>query len=418
MTRNFISFGIIFAGISAIVLAGCSNQNQTPPVSQLAATSQALATHKTERVLYSFKKKSDGAEPLSGLLLDKQGNVYGTTAIGGTAGNGTVFILSSSSTGYAERILHNFSAAPDGSFPRGTLSLDSKGTLYGTTQMGGKGYGTVFGLKPFGSGYTESILHSFDPFFYASDGEQPYAGVTVDSNGVLYGTASTGGYGGQGTIFILRPSGSGYDLGGWGFGLENNGVGPYGGVLIQKDGFLYGTTSRGGDGDAGTVFQVKVSGMKFPKVIHAFTGSDGASPQSALVLGKNGAIYGTTVDGGAANIGTVFRLARHNHTWTETVLYSFTGSTDGALPHGAPLISTQGVIYGTAAAGGSDGNGVVYALTPSGTGFTERTVYSFKGKPDGATPMSELIFGKKGELLGTTESGGKANRGSIFAIDP
>ncbi|HEY6485814.1 MAG TPA: choice-of-anchor tandem repeat GloVer-containing protein [Candidatus Cybelea sp.] len=419
MEKYFIKCTIISVGICTVILGGCGTKAQTLPLSQLSATAQALASHRTEHILYSFRKQPDGSQPLGGLAIDTRGNLYGTTKFGGTAVSGTVYVLSPSSTGYTERILHNFSGPPDGNYPTGSLSVDSQGTLYGTTQVGGAQaqYGTVFDLKPSGTGYAERILHSFNPF-YSSDGAYPYSGVVIDNNGVLYGTTSAGGYGGQGTVFILKPSGSGYERDGWGFGEGNDGVAPYGGLLLEKHGFLYGTTSQGGAKDFGTVFKVKASGIVFPKVIHTFNGSNGASPQSSLVLGKNGSIYGTTVEGGAANSGTIFRLSVHNRASTETVLYSFNGSADGAHPYGAPLLGARGVIYGTAAGGGAFGNGVVYALTPSGTGYTERTVYSFKGKPDGSAPNGALIFTKTKELLGTTQFGGKADRGTVFAINP
>lgn len=413
--RNLLTLSIMCASISAVALPGCSRL-QALPTSQLTATAQTPARARNERVLYSFKKSADGWQPLSSLALDSEGSVYGTTKLGGANNLGTVFALALSPAGYTERILHSFADPPDGFYPNAGVSLDSKGTLYGTTPLGGTYYGTVFELLPSGSSYVEKIVHSFNPFSNG-DGASPYAGVTIGSNGVLYGTASAGGYG-AGMIFILKPSGSGYGQTGFAFGEGNNGAAPYGGVIL-KNGFLFGTTSQGGRGNFGTVFQVKATDTTgAPIKIHSFSGSNGASPQSSLVLGKNGTLYGTTVNGGSANGGTVFRLERYNRRWIETVLYSFTGSADGTHPHGAPLLGDNGIIYGTAAAGGVHGNGVVFALAPSGTGYAERTVYSFKGVPDGAAPMSGLILGKNGELLGTTQSGGKADRGTVFAINP
>ncbi|MFY9632560.1 MAG: choice-of-anchor tandem repeat GloVer-containing protein [Candidatus Cybelea sp.] len=408
---------IIGVYAAAAVLAGCGNMTKTLPASTTVATARNSKALQTERVLYSFTGMRDGSHPIAGLTLDKQGNLYGTTILGGSAGLGTVFVLAPSSPGYQERVLYSFRGNPDGSSPNGGVGLDSSGTLYGTTLEGGRGYGTVFALKPSASGYAESLIHSFDPHFYGSDGEFPYSGVIVNDAGVLYGTTSAGGYG-SGGIEILTPSEYGYNRTGWNFGEGNSGMAPYGGVVLGKRGYLYGTTSKGGNGNAGTVYEVTVTGNSFPTTIHSFSGPDGASPQSSLVVDKRGMIYGTTVEGGASNAGTVFRLSRHNRAWTEAVLHSFAGSTDGSDPHGAPLLGLHGIIYGTTESGGAYGNGTVYALTPSGTGYTKRTVYSFEGKPDGSGPMSGLILGKNGRLFGTTESGGSRNRGTVFEIRP
>jgi len=263
-----------------------------------------------ESILYSFAGGTDGADPQAGLAMDAAGNLYGTTAAGGPAGNGTVFKLTAPKTKngpWTETVLYSFGAAPDGATPVGGVTLDASGNLYGTTSLGGAGYGTVFELVP-GAPWTETILHTFQD---GTDGGTPYAGLIADGAGNLYGAATQGGTGGGGTTFELSPSN-----GSWTFNV---------------------LTSEPGWGISGT----------FRNVVF-----DGA-----------GNIYGTTHCDGNNSAGTIYELTPSNGSWTYTLLYTFTGGNDG-LYSISNLVLKNGQLYGTTIDGGANGAGVIYALTP------------------------------------------------------
>jgi uncharacterized repeat protein (TIGR03803 family) len=272
----------------------------------------------TETILYTFTGGSDGGEPLAGLAIDGQGNLYGTTAVGGTFSNGTVFMLSSASGSWTESVLYSFRGAADGAYPQAAPTLHN-GTIYGTTYAGGGnscapyGCGNVFQLKHQSSGW---ILNSLHAFTYDADGSAPIGGLFAGPNNTLYGTTSGGGAGFSGTVFQLA-----YAKGAWTFSLLYTFTGPDGaspeGTLVGQGKSLFGTTYGGGTGSGcffgsacGTVFSLKSnpSGWK-ETVLHSFTnnGSDGTSPEAGVILGHN-ALYGTTYAGGSADEGTVFAI--------------------------------------------------------------------------------------------------------------
>ena len=245
-------------------------------------------------------------------MLDAKGNLYGTTNYGGAYGAGIVFELTSSG---AEKILHSFNVdGTDGFYPEAGLLLDTKGNLYGTTVEGGAfGVdGTVFKLTPTKKGWTETIVHSFGA---TGDGGQPYAVLTLDTAGNLYGTAFYGGAYSQGTVFELTSSGTEKIL--WSFGNGMDGANPIAGVARDTKGNLYGTTEYGGAHGYGTVFELTSSGTE--KILWSFrNGTDGANPIAGVVLGKTGNIYGTTSNGGAYGSGTVFKVTLSGR---ETILH-------------------------------------------------------------------------------------------------
>jgi uncharacterized repeat protein (TIGR03803 family) len=233
------------------------------------------------------------------------GNLYGTTFQGGTYGYGTVFKLTPSG---AETILHNFgTTGDDGTYPYAGVILNSKGILYGTTHLGGRyDYGTVFKLTPSG---TETLLHSFDP--NGKDGKYPYSGLVLGQNENLYGTTAGGGVYGYGTVFKLTSSGPETIL--HSFGATGDGAGVYTAPVLDEAGNLYGTTSYGGVHQEGTVFEVTPSGTE--TVLWSFgNGKDGTYP-NGLVFNAKGNLFGTTQYGGARGTdcngmgcGTVFKL--------------------------------------------------------------------------------------------------------------
>jgi len=318
-------------------------------------------------ILWSFGNGTDGSTPLAGVVLDGQGNLYSSTFFGGDDDYGTVFELSPSG---AETVLHSFVRnGTDGNYPQGSLVLDAEGNLYGTTTYGGdlacgEGCGIVFELSPSG---TETILHSFTP--NGTDGYHPVGNLLFD-NGKLYGTTGQGGVYNGGTVFELVPSKNGWTeniL--WNFGNGADGLEPFAGLIQDKKGNFYGTTNGGGAYGYGTVFELTRSGTE--KVLHSFNfnWTDGMFPAASLVLDDKGNLYGTTSYGGALNYygGTVFKLTPSGR---ETILHSFDlFTTDGAQPNSSLAMDTEGNLYGMTLYGGTyengctEGCGTVFKIT-------------------------------------------------------
>jgi uncharacterized repeat protein (TIGR03803 family) len=260
-------------------------------------------------------------------------------------------------------VLYRFAGGADGDTPEGDLIFDQAGNLYGTTQTGGipgcSGYscGTVFELTASNGGWTESILYKFTGY---SDGYWPYSGVILDKTGNLYGTTSDGGdkSGGglpQGTAFQLMPAGSGWTKNIlFTFAFWNDGAIPNG-MIFDSAGNLYGTTTAEGDGDGGTVYELTPSNGNWAfSVSYAFTGSGGADgPYNGLTMDAAGNLYGTTVKTGAYGYGAVFKLTPSDSGWTYTSLHDFTGGADGAWPKSSLIFDPNGNIYGTASVGGT-----------------------------------------------------------------
>lgn len=290
---------------------------------------RAISCPWTETVLYDFMGGSDGSGPAQGanMIFDRMGNIFGTTVTGGTYGQGTVFKLTPSGSGWVESVIHEFGATGDGAQPLHGVVLDSRGNLYGTTSYGGaNGYGVIFQLVPSGSGWTENILVSFS--LSGSAGGVPFAGLLIDSSGNLYGAtsarASSGeppfGYGGGGTVFELMPSGGNWTL----------------------------------------------------KVLYSFPFPGGGGyycgPYGNLAMDAAGNLYGMTYSDGAYGYGSVFKLTPASGQWTYTPLHDFCGGgspcQDGALPSGDLVMDAGGIFYGTANRGGTNDYGVVWKITP------------------------------------------------------
>jgi uncharacterized repeat protein (TIGR03803 family) len=337
----------------------------------------------TESVLYTFTGGADGGEPLAGLAIDSQGNLYGTTAIGGSFGNGTVFMLSFASGTWTESVLYSFRGGSDGSYPQAAVTLHN-GSIYGTTYAGGGNYclgapsgcGTIFQLQPGNNGWTENVLYRFTN---GADGAFPYASLILDPAGNLYGATTQGGYlskncapYGCGNVFQLKHGPSGWTLNSLhAFTYDTDGSAPIGGLLAGPRNTLYGTASGGGAGFSGTVFQLAYAkGAWTFNLLYTFSGSDGSAPEGTLV-GKGKYLFGTTYGGGAGSgcffggpCGTVFMLTATGSTWKETVLHSFTNNgTDGTYPEDG-LILDKAALYGTTSAGGPADKGTVFAITP------------------------------------------------------
>jgi uncharacterized repeat protein (TIGR03803 family) len=438
------------------------------------------ASAQTVTLLHRFSfNTSKGKGPVSRLIADEHGALYGTTYEGGANGYGTVFKLTPPASNGARRketVLYSFCSRGeclDGSYPTGGLIFGAEGALYGTTQYGGlpcgnSGCGTVFILSPPKNGHTHwthDVIHYFQPFpsdpGIVVDGTNPTAGLIADQQGVLYGTTNGGGLcgyvNGSGTVFKLVP-----DTGhGWketvinvfcGSGI-GDGADPTGGLIFDAEGALYGTTEKGGANGYGTVFKMTPPGKDdamWPEtVLYSFAGgSDGAYPLSGLVADNpsGGGLYGTTTYGGAncdvtEGCGTVFKLsppASDGAPWAQLTLHSFSyNSSDGQYPVGGVIFGEDGNLYGTTEYGG------VSTTPPSGCGllyrcgtifklangcnlgecWTETVIHKFceqsKFCNNGAYPTAGLLA-RQGALYGTTSSDGDGTTcdcGTVFKLD-
>ncbi len=321
---------------------------------------------------------SSGARPVFG----PDNHLYGTTVFGGQGNDGTVFTLTpqmsickTSNCFWTEKLLYQFRGGSDGQFPgNGDLIWDAAGNIYGTTTAGGTAnIGTVYEMTKAGNNWTEMPIHSFTGL----DGSGPSGGVIFDSNGNLFGTASAGGLYGYGSVFELNYN---HDSG-WtetvlyNFQNLNDGEWPYGGLVRDSAGNLYGAANDGGSGGGGTVFELSPAGDTWVlTVLYSFSGLQGqyCGPYASLTLDNSGNLYGTTDCDGANGFGSVFRLTNTQAGWEYTSLHDFTYGTDGADPVSQVTIDTDGTLYGTALHGGNldctggegEGCGVVWMIKP------------------------------------------------------
>jgi uncharacterized repeat protein (TIGR03803 family) len=367
------------------------------------------------KVLHAFAGGKDGGGLWGSLVLDNEGSLYGP------AGE-TVFRLAPQANGnWKKTVLHRFGYGSDGSGPNGSMVFDAAGNLYGTTQVGGPyERGVVFELSPGSNGWKETVLTDFPPPARAGNSDD---GPIMDGAGNLYGTA--------GSAFELSPG-----SGGWKFtnlheflGRDGDGADPYAGPIRDAAGNLYGTTSHGGGskncGDGcGTAWELspEATGRWKETILHRFGGAhDGAFPGlGALAMDRSGNLYGTTDVGGQIGYGTVFELTPGSDgKWKETIVHSFAGGAAGDEPSGGVVMDQAGNLYGTTIAGGSGCDcGVVYKLAPGKNGkWTYTVLHTFIGS-DGAQPDANLILDGKGNLYGTTATGGAGGYGVAFELTP
>lgn len=374
------------------------------------------------KVLHAFGLGSQrgGSSLYASLILDAAGNLYGTAESGGVYGAGVVFRLSpQTGGGWTETVLYNFKGgSEDGATPHDSVLMDSAGNLYGTTTEGaggqcGRGCGIVFELTPAASGpWTETVLHKFAG---GTDGAAPFSGVIFDAAGNLYGTTTAGGIYGAGTVYKMSPSGGGSwsETVIYNFSGRPNGGAPYAAPVFDGAGNLYGTTYEGGTAGYGTVYELspQADGAWSESVLHSFHGaSDGSDLFESLILDGKGNLYGAAETGGSANCGVAFKLTPNGTGgWRETILHTFLGvnAQDGENPN-ALIFDAAGNLYGTTVGGGVDNPGTIFKLAPGPTGWTETVLYSFTGGNDGAYPSVPLVMGRAGRLYGTTLWGGPA----------
>jgi uncharacterized repeat protein (TIGR03803 family) len=333
-----------------------------------------------EQVLYSFSKTGgDGQNPSDGLIFDSAGNLYGKTTNGGTDNVGTVFELSPPvppNTNWTKTILHSFSNNfVDGQNPRGTLIFDASGNLYGVAQAGGtNAVGVAYELSPAGGGvWNETLLYTFS----TDSGWLPSSGMTFDASGNLYGVTLLGGTFGNGVVYELSPASGGS----WTYTILHtfangtDGGEPLGGLVFDSAGNLYGVTAVGNPSDGGTVFELSPSsgGAWTETIIHNFDAksTDGINPDCTLVLDSSGALYGTTLGGGTGSCtetqacGIVFQLRSLDGVWHDKILHDFNeDGTDGFFPTSGVILDSAGHLYGTTEYGGAAGGGTVFAIKP------------------------------------------------------
>jgi uncharacterized repeat protein (TIGR03803 family) len=389
------------------------------------------STAQTYVVLHAFTGRGDGQLPAAGLLRDAGGNLYGTTAYGGSFNYGTVFKVDM--VGH-ETVLHSF-AGGDGLFPYASLIEDRNGNLYGTTTNGGTaeggscqhGCGTVFKVDKDGR---EKVLYAFTG---QTDGGNPEAGLVRDAAGTLYGTATTGGdlscrdyIPGCGVVFKVDTNGKETVLHAFTGGAD--GDRPSGTLIRDKTGNLYGVTSYGGKSGSGVVFKLDREGKE--TVLYNFTGTtDGNRPGGSLIRDQAGNFYGETLAGGDSSCdpyvngcGVVFEL---NKTGKEIVLYAFTGASDGALPVGGLIRDNAGNLFGATGdvLGGCPwGCGTIFKIDKKGN---HTVLYTFTTGSDGIEPFGGVISDESGNLYGTASQGGDSSCGSpgigcgvVFELTP
>jgi uncharacterized repeat protein (TIGR03803 family) len=383
------------------------------------------------KILHKFTG-ADGSVPISVLIFDTAGNLYGTTTYGGCCGNGTVFKLAPNADGsWTHSVLYSFTGRGDGSAVMSGVTLDAVGNLYGTTVGGGDyGLGTVYKLMPNVDGtWTETVLHSFS----GSDGWQVVGGLVFDKNGNLYGTATLGGAYGHGVVFRLAPNSDGS----WTesvlhsfMGGTEGGYPDHGKLIFDANGNLYGATAGWNGGDSnGTVFELTPNsdGTWTHVVLHSFSGgADGATPQGTLTFDRAGSLYGTTLFGGAYGYGTIFTLTRGSDgKWKKYVVHQFRGETDGIGPWAGVVFDTEGNLYGTTDDGGtgscSDGTGTgcgtVFKLSQNPNGGLTKQTHRFLGT-QASNPYGEVLFDSVGNLFGTTSNQAGKGHGVVFEITP
>jgi uncharacterized repeat protein (TIGR03803 family) len=377
------------------------------------------AAKSTEEVLYSFAG-SDGSAPSAGLVSDASGDLYGTTQSGGFYGYGTVFELTPTQrSGWTESVLYSFTGGADGSGPVSNLIFDTSGNLYGTTAYGGTyGVGTAFELVR-SSGWTLNTLWSFGS---GSDGILPEGSLAFDQSGNLYGTLDSGGAQNAGAVFKLTPHHSGWSERIIHSFANMKGSRPWAGVTVDAAGNVYGTTlyNGPGEGGSGTVFKLApVAGKWKFSIIHDFNKGGGGGPFGGVILDLAGNLYGTTYGEGSCSA-TVYKLAPVvKGPWKLRVLHSFDG-TDGCQIYGAVTMNSVGNLYGATYGGGANSDGTVFELTPDSKGhYVRRTLYNFKGGTDGADPLfMAVILDSSGSIYGTTYDGGTSALGTVFEVNP
>ena len=400
----------------------------------IAAIQSAQA--QTFFVLHTFTGGADGGVPLAGMIIDPAGNLYGTTIKGGTGscsysgapGCGTIFELKKHSSSWVFNPLYSFQGGADGEASVRPLTRGPNGTYYGTTLGGGEGVcdfeevpgcGVVFNAGPTAQPprtpllqFRENVLYRFTD---GTDGGGPYSTVTFDPSGNIYGTTIGGGANNHGAVFELSPRGGGTytETAVYSFCPQYpcpDGAGPYDGLIVDAIGNLYGTTTSGGSNNYGTVFELSPSGSGWTEhVVYSFQGgSDGEAPYGSVAMDSAGNLYGNTGYGGSGGGGTVYQLTPNGSSWNFNLLYT--------VPHGGNALGrvtldSSGNLYQTLQTGGAFGYGQVLELMHSGSNWTYVDLYDFTNGSDGGYPSGGVVIDSNGNLYGTADHGAASGCG-------
>ena len=392
-------------------------------------------------VIHNFAGGPDGDEPAYGLTIDAAGNIYGST-FEGDEGTGTIYKLRYHNSVWQLAPLYVFTGGPGSpaAVPYAGVIIARDGTLFGTTGYGGEGScatwggttgcGTVFRMRPRVTACPAAICYwqetTINLFDGGSGGSTPYGARPIfDSAGNLYGTTYAGGggncQGGCGLVYELTPSGGGWtETVLYSFtGTAGDGAFPWSGVILDQAGNLYGTTEFGGTYGYGTIYELSRSGSGWTEtILYNFQGQqDGAWPFSGLIFDPAGNLYGATTSAGSGNGGTIFQLSPGSSGWTLQTLTSFTrqpGELAGG-PVATPIMDAAGNIYAATYGDGAYGLGSVVKLHRSNGGYTTISLHDFTG-PDGLYPRSNLVLDANGNIYGMAASGGANGRGTVFEI--
>jgi uncharacterized repeat protein (TIGR03803 family) len=416
----------------------CSRATAVFVAGGLVLLSAALTSAQTFQVLHNFTGGADGNTP-NGLAIDRAGNLYGTTGGPGNCVNGGVcggvFKFARERSGWIFTSLYHFRGGSDGSWPNATVTIAPDGTLYGTTTSGGggrcsyggiPGCGTVYHLQPsshicssVSCPWNDTILYAFQPI---PDVQNPYAEVTLDAAGNVFGTGTFGGglylYGG-GVYKLTRSQGN------WSYDLLHSFNGPdgarvYNPVLLDRAGNIYGTTDLGGENEDGVVFEMSSSGSGWTEdILHTFgPPPDGGGPEG-LISDSAGNLYGAAGAGGAHGSGAVFELSPSGSGYTYSVLYDgFYSPVGGGGPRGPLVMDSAGNLYGTTSGTGRYSFGMTFELSPNGTGWTFTDLHDFTGTDDGESPQGILVVDSSGNIYGVTAGGGAYGFGVIWELTP
>ncbi len=394
------------------------------------------AMSQTFQVLHAFSgPPNDGDTPTTSVAITADGNVFGTTNDGGVNsacdGNcGVAFELSKGFGHWKENVFYNFGPSDGNSLDLyGPLAIDSSGNIYGTQYIGGDpacNCGAIYQLTETGGVWTENVLHAFAGG--TSDGAFSNSGLVPDGAGNLYGSTQAGGTngGGNGIIFELTPNGDGT----WNYNIiyqfmygvdgSSDGSGPWGQLTIDSLGNIYGTTYGGGIYGYGTAFRLSPSGGAWTEsVLFNFTLDYGSTPfPTGVVEDAAGNLYGTTQNGGAYGVGTIYELTPTKGFWNRTILHTFTGSADGALPYSILAIDASGNLYGAADFGGAFGFGNIYKMARADGKWKETVLHQITNGTDGRNPFPAVVLDSTGNLYGVCVSGGAYGYGVVFKITP
>jgi len=366
----------------------------------------ALAQAQTFTTLYNFTGGSDGGIPAASVVRDPAGNFYGTTEYAGDLnclapqGCGVVYKLDTAGT---ETVLHSFSGPPDGMVPAAPVTRDKAGNIYGVTTDHN---GTIFKIDTAGN---ETLLYSFTD---GSEGCNPSQGLIRDEAGNLYGTTAGCGSSNVGTIFKLNSAGKFTLLHSFAGNPSDGGQPLYGRLTMDKSGDLFGVTEGGGTDDNGALYKLNKSGTL--TLLHSFLGgTDGCLPWGSVVQDEAGNLYGTTYYCGSNGEGVIWKVSKKGK---ETILHSFSfSSSDGCRPSAGVVRDSEGNLYGVTTACGAYNHGTLYELSASGR-FT--LLHSFSGSHGSTGPLGELLRTSDGTLFDTTSEGGTYDYGTVWSYVP